>query len=216
MANTRLGNAKFVKYGYGQVEPNHLSARRTGQIYAQLPAAADITLLENGQFAKYDYVNKEVNFTGAGEWMLVLNEIKIYRDRETDADFAMIKQAYNARVYSPIGQDTSDLKTVVDYDGEAFLEGSEDGYGVQIPTFNYPEKMPEGTKMVPRLLRVEPGDIFTTNCINEEELEVGEELTVGEDGYLCKDGDADGHKFLVVKVYTMPDNQPGVKLQCIA
>ena len=30
--------ASFVEYGYGQVEPNHLSAQRTGQIYAQLPA----------------------------------------------------------------------------------------------------------------------------------------------------------------------------------
>ena len=27
--------AEFVEYGYGQVEPNHLSAQRTAQIYAQ-------------------------------------------------------------------------------------------------------------------------------------------------------------------------------------
>ena len=47
--------ASFVEYGYGQVEPNHLSAQRTGQIYAQLPAAADIDVLENGQFVKYNY-----------------------------------------------------------------------------------------------------------------------------------------------------------------
>ena len=26
------------RIGYGQVEPNHLSAQRNGQIYAQLPA----------------------------------------------------------------------------------------------------------------------------------------------------------------------------------
>lgn len=26
--------ASFVEFGYGQVEPNHLSAQRTGQIYA--------------------------------------------------------------------------------------------------------------------------------------------------------------------------------------
>ena len=42
-----LSGAQYVDYGYGQVEPNHLSARRTGQIYAQLPAAAAITKLEN-------------------------------------------------------------------------------------------------------------------------------------------------------------------------
>ena len=37
MAKTRLSNATYVERGYGQVEPNHLSARRNGQIYAQLP-----------------------------------------------------------------------------------------------------------------------------------------------------------------------------------
>ena len=40
--------------GFGQVEPNHLSAQRTGQIYAQLPAKSDINILENGQFVKYN------------------------------------------------------------------------------------------------------------------------------------------------------------------
>lgn len=45
----------MVEYGYGQVEPNHLSAQRTGQIYAQLPAAASIEVLEQGQFVKYNY-----------------------------------------------------------------------------------------------------------------------------------------------------------------
>ena len=78
------------RIGYGQVEPNHLSAQRTGQIYAQLPAASTLTTLENGQFVKYDYVNKEVNLTGAGEWMMVFNEVKLYDGyRETYKDFAL-------------------------------------------------------------------------------------------------------------------------------
>lgn len=103
LAKTRLsGTATFVQRGFGQVEPNHLSAQRTGQIYAQLPAAANIDVLENGQFVKYDYANKQVNFTGAGEWMLVFNEVKVYRKGQSDADFAMIKDNYVARVYSPI------------------------------------------------------------------------------------------------------------------
>ena len=77
--------ASYVEFGYGQVEPNHLSAQRTAQIYAQLPAKADIDILENGQFVKYDYAANgngigEVNFEGPGEWMLVYNEIKLYRD----------------------------------------------------------------------------------------------------------------------------------------
>lgn len=102
MAKTRLSKAAFVERGYGQVEPNHLSAQRTGQIYAQLPAAADIDVLENGQFVKYDYASGVVNFEGPGEWMLVYNPIKLYRDNMSDCDFAMIADNYNARVYSPV------------------------------------------------------------------------------------------------------------------
>ena len=104
MAFTRLSpEAQFVTLGFGQVEPNHLSAQRTAEIYAQLPVAANIDILENGQFVKYDYANGEVNFTGPGEWMLVFNEVKVYRDHETDQDFAMIRRDYNGRVYSPVG-----------------------------------------------------------------------------------------------------------------
>ena len=102
MAFKRLGKATYVKRGYGQVEPNHLSAQRTAEIYAQLPADATIDLLENGQFVKYDYAKGVVDFVGKGEWMLVYNEVKVYRDRDVDHDFAMIKNEYNARVYSPI------------------------------------------------------------------------------------------------------------------
>ena len=216
MATQRLGNAKFVKRGYGQVEVNHVAFQRTGQIYAQLPAAADIALLENGQFAKYDYEAKEVNFTGKGDWLMVFNEVKLYEDREQYEDFAMIKRNYNGRVYSPIGQESSELKTVVNYDGEAFKEDSEEGFAIQMPVFNYPQNMPEGTKMVPRLVKINTGDLITMNTVNEEELAVGDVLMVGADGYLAKAGDENGPKFLVVKVYTLADNQPAVKLQCIA
>ena len=103
MAKIKLSKADYVQHGYGQVEPNHLSARRTGQIYAQLPCNSEIEVLENGQFAKYDYANKEVNFTGAGEWMLVFNEIKLYEDRQQDDDFAMIKANYIGSVYDALG-----------------------------------------------------------------------------------------------------------------
>lgn len=214
----RLGNATFVTYGYGQVEDNHLTAKRNGQVYAQLPANKDIALLENGQFVKYDYATGECNFTGVGPWFMVYNEVKVYEDRETDADFAMIKTNYNARVYSPVGQITSDLKTVYTTDG--VREGSNVTYTAQQGTFTYPQMMPDGTKMVPRVIAVPNGDIWTTNTIKAEagSLEVGTELKIGEDGYLTAGtgagGDADP-KFMVVKVYTMPDLQPGVKVQRI-
>ena len=101
MAKTRLSEkATYVTRGYGQVEPNHLSAQKTGQIYAQLPAAADIDILENGQFATYNYAADDggaVDFDGAGEWMMVFNEVKVYRDFESDCDFAMKKEDYIKR-----------------------------------------------------------------------------------------------------------------------
>ena len=84
--------AEIKRIGYGQVEPNHLSAKRTGQIYAQLPVdkTALGTVLENGRFVKYNYANKKVDLTGAGEWMLVYNEIKLYDERkQTYKDYAM-------------------------------------------------------------------------------------------------------------------------------
>lgn len=83
--------ATISRKGFGQVEPNHLSAQRTSQVYAQLPAKSTMTVLENGQFVKYDYANNEVNLTGNGEYMLVFNEVKLYEDawRETYKDYAM-------------------------------------------------------------------------------------------------------------------------------
>ena len=96
----KKSKAAFVKYGYSQVEPNHLSAQRTGQIYAQLPAKGDIDVLENGQFVKYNYAEGVCDFEGAGEWMLVFNEVKVYHDWDTDADFAMQKKNYVSRVYN--------------------------------------------------------------------------------------------------------------------
>jgi hypothetical protein len=82
------------RVGFGQVEPNHLSAQGNRQIYAQLPLDSDIEILENGQFMKYDYANNEVNLTGDGEYMLVLNEVKVYDERDSYKDFAMIKKNY--------------------------------------------------------------------------------------------------------------------------
>ena len=112
--------ANYVEFGYGQVEPNHLSAQRTGQIYAQLPADQNIKMLEQGQFVKYDYAANGndvglVNFTGEGEWMLVYNEIKLYRNhpdgsKQWDCEFVMLKDDYQARIYSPYDSDNAELE----------------------------------------------------------------------------------------------------------
>ena len=231
MARTKLSECAFVEYGYGQVEPNLLSAQRTGQIYAQLPAAADIELLENGQFAKYNYAAGVVDFGKAtnedgeviptGEWMLVYNEVKVYRDLQRDCDFAMVKGNYEARVYSPITGNTTNIKPVDWTSAVAAadpyeIDSTADPMGNTL--FEGPAKMPTGTTMVPRLLKTNVGDIFTTNTINEATVALGDELVVGDDGYLTKTAgtNAGTMKWQVVKVYTMPDGQKGAKIMRIA
>ena len=84
--------ALLVKEGFGQLEPNHLSAQRNGQIYAQLPCESSIEVLQNAQFVKYDYAKGEVSFSGEGEWMLVFNEVKLYDPRHSCKDFALQKK----------------------------------------------------------------------------------------------------------------------------
>ncbi len=246
--------ASYVDYGYGQVEPNLLSAQRTGQIYAQLPAAADIEVLEQGQFVKYDYASGLVNFTGKGEWMLVFNEIKLYRDingvKQHDCEFAMLKDNYQARIYSPFGYglaadgttqtpDTvwdrqsryyngvdADGKTEIELNGKTYpyddvtaapdmyeYHYNEDPFHIEGP---YKEqRMPAGTTMVPRVLKTNVGDIYTTNTINATELSVGDTLKVGEKGIL-EPGEDEKMTWQVVKVYTLPDHQKGVKIMRIA
>jgi hypothetical protein len=236
--------ASYVEYGYGQVEPNHLSAQRTAQVYAQLPAAADIKVLEQGQFVKYDYANGVVNFSGAGEWMLVYNEIKLYREHQMDCEFAMIKDNYQARIYSPADGDTnfdrqSRYYNGVDAEGNdsITLNGKEykfddvtaapDMYELHYNENPYhieskynPAKMPAGTSMVPRVFKTNVGDIFTTNTINADRatLKAGDILApAAKDGILAPAGEgATGMLWQVVKVYTMPDHQKGVKVMRIA
>ena len=187
MAKTKLSVAGYVDRGYGQVEPNHLSAQKNGQIYAQLPAEDSIEVLENGQFVKYDYAANVVDFVGAGEWMLVYNEVKVYDDYEGEDDFAMKKDNYG----------------YIHYAASADMNDTAAKFA---------------NRMVPRVFKTMVGDIFTTNTIKETELAVNDELVVGDDGYLTKTAGANAGtmKWQVVKVYTMPDGQKGVKIMRIA
>lgn len=173
--------ATIKRIGFGQVEPNHLSAQGNRQIYAQLPLDSNINILENGQFMKYDYANGKVGLTGnVAEYFLVLNEVKVYRKGESYKDFAMIRS-------------------------------------------NYADQ-----EIYPRLFKTNVGDIYTTNCVggantSKDAEYAGVALVVGDKlkvdtatGYLVKDDNVStGMIWQVVKVYTMPDGQPGVKLQRI-
>lgn len=214
--------ADIKRKGYGQVEPNHLSGIVEGRIYAQLPAGTassatatrtvgtgqdaktyttttititPIAQLEQGQFAKYDYAAGVVNFDGAGDFMLVYNEEKLYDER---------KQNHKDFVYK---------------------------------AKDFTDKM-----MYPRLIATEVGDIITTNTIHASNTSNTAEVTIGTDtelvvgtylqpststGFLevLKSGSGSsstvatsltgvsGMVWKIVKVYTMPDGQPGFKIQ---
>ena len=228
---SQAGFIKAKGYGYGQVEPNHLSAQATKEVYAQLPAKKEIQILENGQFAKYDYAKEVVDFDGPGEWLLVWNEIKLYRDNQMDCEFAMIRDDYQARVYSPADSENAKQPYQARYyngiDAEKNpiddVTAAPDMYELHYnenPFVNlgkYHEKMmPEaGSSMVPRLMKTHVGDIFTTNMIADEDVAVEDTLSPrAADGILSKSGDG-SIVWQVVKVYTMPDGQPGVKLMRI-
>ena len=69
--------------------------------------------------------------------------------------------------------------------------------------------------MIPRVYKTNVGDIITTNTIAETELALGDELSPNASGILSKSGDG-SMKWQVVRLYTMPDHQKGVKLMRIA
>ena len=236
--------ADYVEFGYGQLEPNHLTAQRTGQIYAQLPAKKDIKILEQGQFVKYDYAAQnggEVNFTGKGEWMLVYNEVKLYRDEQVECEFALIADDFHARLYSPLdweqpqAEKQSRYYNGVDADGNDSITLGDKTYkfddvtaGPDYYEMNYNEdpfhflgdykarKMSnETSSMIPRVYKTHVGDIITTNMIAETELALGDELSPNASGILAKNGDG-SMVWQVVRVYTVPDGQKGVKLMRIA
>ena len=92
--------AKLNKKGYGQVEPNHLAGEKSGAIYAQLPAASSIAVVENGMFMKYDYAAGECNLNGNGEDMLVFSEVKLYDPTHSYKDFALKKaDSVDGKIY---------------------------------------------------------------------------------------------------------------------
>lgn len=186
--------ATIKRIGFGQVEPNHLSAQRTAQIYAQLPAVDSINVLENGQYVKYDYANGVCNFTGEGEWMMVFNEVKLYDEfwRESYKDFAMQKENYTEGseiTHSGMGP----------FKGQMTPRVIKTNIG-DIYTTNCLEKANTSGKTV-----VE----------GTEDISVGDVLSPNAQGYLSKNGD-ESIQLQVVKIYTLADGQAAVKVMRIA
>jgi len=217
----------FTRNGYGQVEPNQLSAQKTGQIYASLPLDKEVDVLQNGEFMFYDYVNGTVNCgkdgsatgtkaTAMTEPYLVFNEIKLYEPfwRTSYKDFAMIRVGDNyvtSKLATEKYGENTDKK-------QASYQPHGKEYGYRMDGF------------APRLFKTNIGDIFTTNMVKEltgdsNNYEVGDILVPvknddtktlqleKEDSSSGSAQVAAGTKWQVVKVYTMPDGQQGLKLQ---
>ena len=206
----------FTRNGYGQVEPNQLSAQKTGQIYASLPLASDVDILQNGEFMYYDYKSGTVTADGKGEPMLVFNEVKLYEPfwQTSYKDFAMIRVGDNyvtSRLATAGYGDGAETKGVAPNPGHSDWQA---GYRMD--------------GIAPRLFKTNVGDIFTTNMV-----ETGAEITysqgdvlklkkvdkaadkTGNTLVLSKTGNIDALEFVVAKVYTMSDGQQGLKLQRI-
>ena len=225
----------FTRVGYGQVEPNQLTAQKTGQIYASLPLDTDVNVLQNGEFMYYDYATGKVtadDSTGVAEPMLVFNEIKLYEPfwRRSYKDFAMIRVGDNYV--------TSDLAVngPVEgrYDGGALTVGN-------VPTAQYMDDQTPPVQqtltghveypyrmdgIAPRLFKTNVGDIYTTNMVKDGAnvtytagmLLVPVKNTTSKTLVLEEFDTTGGAKptgmaWVVVKVYTMPDGQDAVKLQ---
>lgn len=209
----------FKRIGYGQVEPNQLSGIKTGQIFASLPLDKEVKVLQNGEFMYYDYAKGSVNATAeaeaAPEPYLVYQEIKIYEDWLSYKDFAMIRVGDNYVTNNPaIGRLTS-----ANTDGTVYGDGAEtEGASIDHSDYQAGYRM-DG--IAPRLVKTNVGDLYTTNMVDEEgTYTVGTVLTLKKTDrntlVLSPNGDITSVKFIVVKDYTMPDGQRGLKLQRIA
>ena len=223
----------FVRNGYGQVEPNQLSAQKTGQIYASLPLDSTVKVLQNGEFMFYDYAAGKVSAddsTGIAEPMLVFNEIKLYEPfwRTSYKDFAMIRVGDNYVTSKLATERYNDGANTVGVNPSATWNTTEDGTTTTHTQTGHTEDPYRMDGIAPRLFKTNIGDIMTTNMVKTLEGDnvyaVGDVLqpvknnstkTLQLEKFVpAQTGDKPvGMAWVVVKVYTMPDGQPGLKLQ---
>lgn len=177
--------AKYVQRGYGQVEANRLTGITFGHIESQAPAyedAAAATPIAELENGMFLCVIPDT----AG--VSPLGRIAVLPGAAPATAVPMLVFSEKKRYDERMGY--------CDYVDKA-------------------EDKVDGT-LYPRLVGITADTcVWTTNTINEDpdSLEVGDILFVGDDGYLAKAAGTNTHfQFEVVRKYTMPDNQPAVKL----
>lgn len=193
-------SAKFVEYDgkFGQVEANRLTGITFGNIEAQAPAyescvkdAEPIAELENGMFLCVVPDDTANGLAGADMGRVAVLPGAAPADAVPYLVYSE-KKIYDERLGYADFVDRAKDKV----DGLLF----------------------------PKLIGLTPDScVFTTNTIDEDHhtaagdinLVVGEKLYVGDNGYLSKtSGTNEVFCFVVDKVYTMPDGEVGVKVQC--
>jgi len=194
----------LTKNGYGQVEPNHLAAQRTGQIYAQLGVgstalATASNIIQNGMVMDYDYAGGSITSPAVGGsalTMLVMNEVRIYADFLTPKDYAMVASG------------TSNINIGLAPEAVTTTGGT----------------TTTTTTVYPRMYKIQVGDIITTNLVCSDgtgsyaDYSVGDQLIPHPHGggtlYLSTSTTATV-AFKVVSKNTTPDLQNALKLQCV-
>lgn len=208
-------------------------------------ASADskVDLLQNGEFMFYDYKSGFVSCIDSvddgtadaihAEPYLVYNEIKIYEDWLSYKDFAMFRVGDNYVTNPPmIGRLTSANADGTVYGDGSLTVGVVPSATYTDPTTGNPTTLTGHTEyqyrmdgIAPRLVKTNIGDIWTTNMVDVGTVgspvtyNVGDillpKVTSRNTLELSKTGTIDTVQVVVVKVYTMPDGQPGLKVQRI-
>lgn len=173
----------YVQEGYAQVEPNRLTAMVNGEMESQAPAI------------KGDGSGKGIELLENGMFLCIV------------ADGAGVSPMGRIAVL-PGGAGATDEAYLVFNERKVYDE-REMARDYAMVADKFIDGLP-----FPRLFKITAGDVFTTNCIADDVVPaVGIPLYVGDDGYLTATPATNTSvRFLITKVYTMPDGEPGVKL----
>lgn len=189
--------ALLAKIGYGQVEPNRLSAQATKRIVADVPVSTDSftaagEVIQNGMFLTYNPAGGiETNLKkgtldlptagGSKATGLVYSEVKLYHDSQSNKDFAL----------------TTSKHTLLS--------------GVNQTPYRDVHDAVHNT-VVPRMYFLEVGDTYTTNLVNVDNPALGDILSPGADGILTTGQATDAIAVQVVQITTMADGQKAIKV----
>lgn len=189
--------AKFTKLGYGQVEPNRIAGIKQGRVLADVPVKpATVTTLggyvENGIFLAW---NPGVGLDG--------------NLKKGELDLPTTSSTYIGLVYTDVklySQFTSNK------DFALFTKAPSMNQATQSPYYDKKE-VAHGT-VIPRLVGLTVGDVFTTNNL-EGTPEVGAVLKLNTQGLLDADGTVDLIQVKVTDKTTLADGQAAYKVVVI-